>query len=253
MNAQAANLQVIYSSGHRCLQIFTAFNENVVWIRLWTNSLTWTDWKQVATDIPSFYKNYASELALSNALNSNLAFNSGSADADTITSGIHMCLGNVTNLPSGYSNYGILYTIRNSTTMCIQIYYTISAIQIYRVYANGAWGNWQEISTNIPSFYKDYNDLSSLASAVGVIPNSVFIESLPTTEFYTDRANGFGYLWVGSAKQSGILFAFHGGTAGVNILDKISALDASIYFSKQDWGALIITNAQGARLWITGY
>lgn len=29
------------------------------------------------------------------------------------------------------------------------------------------WGDWKEISTDIPTFYKDYNNLSALASALG--------------------------------------------------------------------------------------
>ena len=31
------------------------------------------------------------------------------------------------------------------------------------------WSDWQEISTDIPDFYKNYNDLNALASALKAI------------------------------------------------------------------------------------
>lgn len=39
----------------------------------------------------------------------------------------------------------------------------------YRFKWTGSWGNWQEITADLPAFYKNYSDLSSLANALGAL------------------------------------------------------------------------------------
>lgn len=51
--------------------------------------------------------------------------------------------------------YTQIFTVAGSSVTWIRSYYT-------------TWSPWHEISMNIPLFYKDYNDIASLASAVDI-------------------------------------------------------------------------------------
>ncbi len=54
----------------------------------------------------------------------------------------------------------------NQLQVCMQR--TSVDVKLKVRYKEGStWGNWLSIENNIPSFYKDYADLSSLASALG--------------------------------------------------------------------------------------
>lgn len=70
----------------------------------------------------------------------------------------------------------VVWTIKNQTVIQFATYDQSNDTNSRRVfyrkyrYATGAWCEWQEISVNIPSFYKNYNDLASLASALRVNP-----------------------------------------------------------------------------------
>lgn len=44
-----------------------------------------------------------------------------------------------------------------------------SSSWFYRIKSQSGWTDWKEVSFNIPSFYKDYNSLASLANALGVV------------------------------------------------------------------------------------
>ena len=58
---------------------------------------------------------------------------------------------------SGTYNYCQIVSSIGGTTMKI------------RYYSNSVWMAWQTIERNIPDFYKNYNDLSSLASALKTV------------------------------------------------------------------------------------
>ena len=71
-------------------------------------------------------------------------------------------------IPSGIAGWATLLTI------CPDVegtQYLFDATQrlFVRKSDNGAIGQWNEVGINIPLFYKDYNNLSALASALGVL------------------------------------------------------------------------------------
>ena len=60
-----------------------------------------------------------------------------------------------------HSGVGVIQTFINFNNMT-------SCVQRIRNWDNNTWGNWCSVAFDIPSFYKDYANLSSLASALGV-------------------------------------------------------------------------------------
>lgn len=75
------------------------------------------------------------------------------------------------NLPSDAGNWGLfIQTIGNGNDLVQFLINNSGGFALLRV-RDGAsnWGNWHTIYTDIPQFYKDYADLSSLASALGEI------------------------------------------------------------------------------------
>lgn len=76
------------------------------------------------------------------------------------------------NMPINY--YGTLFYIKGySTKDGIQIFKNLNSNNGQFLYfrvrdENGVWGAWEKFSTDIPTFYKYYADLSSLANALGV-------------------------------------------------------------------------------------
>lgn len=56
----------------------------------------------------------------------------------------------------------------NDTVYAYQVWYDRGSVSTKtRTKSNGTWGNWETVSTDIPTFYKDYANLSSLANALG--------------------------------------------------------------------------------------
>ena len=91
-------------------------------------------------------------------------------------------------------DYGVMYVKRlegQIMQVCSRKSYAVEKI-FYRNYESSRWGEWQELATNVPDFYKDYNSLSALASAV--LSNSgesgnYNVNTLINTCFYYCREN----------------------------------------------------------------
>lgn len=69
--------------------------------------------------------------------------------------------------------YGVAYVLSSGFgVQFVQIvFHRASASErVYYRYYDNAWGEWQELSSNIPSFYKDYTTLAAFANAAGSLP-----------------------------------------------------------------------------------
>lgn len=78
-----------------------------------------------------------------------------------------MCSNSVTNVPS---SYGLLHTSNYSGIMFEQTFVSTNGSRYIRKYSNDSWSNWEVISTDMPSFYKDYSTLTALSAGLGVMP-----------------------------------------------------------------------------------
>lgn len=79
------------------------------------------------------------------------------------------------------------------------------------------WTSWHDIGIDIPSFYKDYNDLSSLASALGVLVNGTLILSGTFSDITKSGIYGYNhdsYTASDEPANYGVLMVFNGSTAG---------------------------------------
>jgi hypothetical protein len=76
---------------------------------------------------------------------------------------------NVTHLPEGMNEGFLCVQTSIDGSTLTQFCISSDGTKMYeRTYWYGSWGSWQRVSFNIPTFYKDYNSLSELASALGV-------------------------------------------------------------------------------------
>lgn len=73
------------------------------------------------------------------------------------------------NAPFTYGLMNIIELFPGAVFLQIVTYQGKNAPKIsYRMKEYGEWGLWKEISTDVPTFYKNYNDLASLQTALGV-------------------------------------------------------------------------------------
>lgn len=79
---------------------------------------------------------------------------------------------------SGYLECRYSKEIRTGVTVTLQLLYEFDGSAIYeRTYKGSEWSEWRRITLDIPTFYKNYADLSSLASALGGLYFSGVIDS----------------------------------------------------------------------------
>lgn len=107
------------------------------------------------------------------------------------------------NAPFNYGMMNIIEYISGSVIMQFVTFqgYNIPKIS-YRMREYGTWGAWKEISVDIPSFYKNYNDLNSLVegilTSVGVIFRYAHISSFDSI----DSVLGNYCIGIGAPPQS---------------------------------------------------
>lgn len=128
------------------------------------------------------------------------------SDLDNAPTGIwNLVGGTYQNAPSGASIGGILFcnkSTESTTQLYVEtVYNNFKGFARTRWY-NNDWSPWEEISTNIPDFYKSYSDLSSLANALGVSAlnsSSLFriISGYVPSNQTIDVSCGNGLLFVG--------------------------------------------------------
>ena len=130
----------------------------------------------------------------------------------------------------------------NKQDQVTQICYAYTNRIFFRTYTS-SWSQWAEISTDIPSFYKNYADLSSLANAlgesdylgVGLLSDSI---TLSANESYDIRVGNLASL---------ILIQFEGGSASCLIMTDywssaiIGGINYEGYFSLSSSSAMTIT------------
>lgn len=98
-------------------------------------------------------------------------------------------------------NKGYLYEIDGSSNIS-QIFHGMNGKVYVRNRTNYIWSNWEEISTNIPSFYKSYNNINQLSEGVGIrhftierAANAAIDETITlgvTSPLFTIALNGSG-------------------------------------------------------------
>lgn len=88
----------------------------------------------------------------------------------------------------GTSGIGVIIHYGYENTRLVQLLLRPGG-SIFRQKLGDSWGDWRRYESDIPTFYKNYNDLSSLASALGVQ-----IESFTSNSHYGYKfptADGF--------------------------------------------------------------
>lgn len=96
--------------------------------------------------------------------------------------------------------------------------------------------NWLEISTDIPTFYKNYADLSSLVSAIGALNNKFAVNELPNG---TTSLNGFkdsGFYIFHTSAVSGLPAIFESASVQLNliVISEIQIIFHNIFFQSKD-------------------
>ena len=95
-------------------------------------------------------------------------------------------------------DYGIMYIKKWESQLmqvCTRKSYAVEKI-FFRIYESYHWGEWQELATNIPSFYKNYNDLASLQTALGVNTKLRNLGNLQVDAVATNTMNVGAYAGV---------------------------------------------------------
>lgn len=145
--------------------------------------------------------------------------------------------GGCSNVPAGFKSISVLITYKAlNKYSCVQtmLYTQENAGEIhYRYKWDKSWGNW----INIPSFYNNYPDIASLASALGIMTASVYQlsdertwDAITQTTFVLASGNNGG---VPSSMKYGVGVAIVRGTVGIQIY-KPNSEDTNIYF-RQRW------------------
>ena len=91
---------------------------------------------------------------------------------DTLVNGFYVCNGDASHLPSTATYFVMVtstgnYILQYATNAGNNVTYT-------RTYYNDNWTSWKEVTTDMPSFYKDYQNLSSLITGINY-GNSLYI------------------------------------------------------------------------------
>ncbi len=138
------------------------------------NNDGWGDWSMT----PSYLNAYPNLSSLASALGG-LQYKGGgdSDDMDTITAQGIYYVSEIAHLPSGFGN-GMLVVLRATANRTLQIIARTADSQMYwrmtwEDYSQQGypikWFEWNRVTTDMPAFYKSYNDLSSLATALKAI------------------------------------------------------------------------------------
>lgn len=78
------------------------------------------------------------------------------------------------NTPSGIqSDSSIKCFVNSSGLITIQELFPLSGEPFYRVHYNNKWYNWRYLTTDIPSFYKNYNSPAELKDALAGIFSAI--------------------------------------------------------------------------------
>ena len=96
---------------------------------------------------------------------------------------------NTTNKQNSPFDYCVIHVVNYGVDECVQIAYDIlgSGYSKQRVFVNGSWAGWSTVNYDIPSFYKDYANLSALASALGASPIELNRYEIPTASNFPYR------------------------------------------------------------------
>ncbi len=109
------------------------------------------------------------------------------------------------NMPNTGGSSGYVYTFADTAdnlNYCCQLFYAYVANRLFhRTSAGGGWQAWKEISTDIPTFYKDYNDLASLVTALGGNGLVPLLRNSSALSDFNDFPQGFNFV---SKPQGGI-------------------------------------------------
>ena len=113
--------------------------QNVSWMRCRTQG-TWSQWAQITTDIPAFYKDYATLQALCEAIF--YVAQSAISDCDTAPFGFSMVNANTLHIPAQATM--TLLTIGNNQSQKTQLCLRATGVIYYRGYAAG-WSEWKQV------------------------------------------------------------------------------------------------------------
>lgn len=114
---------------------------NKIYIRNHLDENNWSSWVEIATGIPSFYKNYTTLADLW----SGLAYaTTEMSDCNNAPLGIGLVTSNTQNIPASATM--IVLTLGNSSGHKAQLCFRATGYLFYRGYAGGVWSAWKEIS-----------------------------------------------------------------------------------------------------------
>ena len=121
---------------------------------------------------------------------------------DLTTCGLHIVnlTGSITNQPSGVTNWCVLEVFSRSTDQVQRLHSFNSSKVFERTYSGSTWSNWHEYSFDIPSFYKNYDSISGLASALGVWKDCGLTSETEYTSINDIQSGG---IWTVNGKKGG--------------------------------------------------
>lgn len=170
--------------------------------------------------------------------------------------GVYYCYSDIghtlLNKPSDVSSIVIIVVHRPATTYAIQELYCINNIKYWRhitaVTTTPIYGNWQNITLNFPSFYKNYSNLEGLASALGTLGANKGqliqqkVGNLTNIDANDCKPTGFYYLYQGcqnTPSEYFIMFSINYGALDI-IQIGVGLLTSKLYirtYTGNGWSA----------------
>ena len=113
-----------------------------------------------------------------------------------------------TNAPSNYGMTRVFTKQGDVRQVFMQVYHPdisigITPVTYVRNYANNTWSDWAEVAINVPSFYKNYNSLDALISALGVKIETSATNIDTSTALFVVTSNMNSY-WTTSGELPGV-------------------------------------------------
>ena len=139
---------------------------------------------------------------------------SGAYANDYKKSGKYYIAQEITNLPTLEEPIRCILIVEEHSDYVTQTLYDVvySHNRVFqRCCDNNTWSSWAEIFFNIPSFYKNYNNLSSLASAIGVQCQLYSWQHIPVGAYVPIDDNQLVVTFDVGSYQSGCKISFTDG------------------------------------------
>lgn len=159
-NAPAnTSILVVYNRNGRIVQMCFPTDVGATsspYIRNFNNG-SWTDWKEISIDIPSFYKSYSDLAALASALEvAQLKTQNDYTNIDSVHGNVNVNVAfTSTETQSAWespSRYGVLLCRKTGGKYEVQLYFAHGGAgygapkMLYRTWSGESWGSWYSVA-----------------------------------------------------------------------------------------------------------